>query len=102
MKHDVDPWRVLRLAPAAALDEVRARYVELVKQHPPDRDPEVFERIRDAYRAASDPRWRARQRLFGPEPLGDLDELETLLRAEARQPAGPAAWLKAAKGAGRR
>ena len=88
-----DPFVVLGLPRSASVDEVRARYVELVKQHPPDRDPEMFERVRDAYRAASDPLHAARWKLFGPPPLRDLDELVELLRRRGRPALGAEAWL---------
>jgi curved DNA-binding protein CbpA len=88
-----NPWAVLGLTADASTAEVRARYVELVKLHPPDRDPDAFERIRDAYRAASDPLARARERLFGPSPVADLDELDRCIADLGRKPAGAAAWL---------
>lgn len=49
-------------------DELRAAYLEKVRRHPPDREPEQFERIRDAYERLRDPTLRARQVLDGPEP----------------------------------
>lgn len=96
-----DPWSELGLSPGASADDVRARYVELVKRHPPDRDPAAFERIRDAFEAASDPRWRARERILGPPPLTDPDELASLLAGRPRSPAGPEAWLAALREARR-
>ena len=101
MSIDLDPWSVLGLAPDAPAAELRARYVALVKQHPPDRDPAAFERIRDAYEAASDPRWRARERVLGPPRLKDLDELAALFAARPRTPAGAKAWLAALREARR-
>ena len=50
-----DPFDVLGLARGADETEVRARYLDLVKQYPPDRDPEKFRQIRAAYEATKDP-----------------------------------------------
>ena len=40
---------ILGVAANASEDEIRRAYLEKVKQFPPDRSPEEFERIRDAY-----------------------------------------------------
>lgn len=47
------PFEVLGLDPAAATDPaaVRAAYARLIRLHRPDRDPEGFRRLRDAYEA---------------------------------------------------
>ncbi len=58
---ELDPFKVLGLAPEASEDEVRARYLALVKQYTPDHHPEKFQQIRAAYEAASDPLVAARQ-----------------------------------------
>ncbi len=50
-----DPFQVLGLARSAIEAEVRARYLELVKQYPPDREPDKFRQIRSAYEATSNP-----------------------------------------------
>lgn len=50
-----DPFAVLGIEPNADEATVRARYLELVRQYPPDRDPVMFSEIRRAYEAASNP-----------------------------------------------
>ena len=50
-----DPFAVLGLPPGSGEHRVRARYLELVKCHPPERDPEMFRQIHRAYEAARDP-----------------------------------------------
>jgi hypothetical protein len=61
---DGSPFAVLGLDPATC-DEaaVKAAYARLVRQHRPDRDPEGFRRIRDAYEACRSPfgRWMMAQ-----------------------------------------
>jgi len=65
-----DPFLILGLPREATEGKVRARYLELVKQFPPDRDPSKFREIRAAFEAAKDPLVIAR-RLAEPP---DLDE----------------------------
>jgi len=43
------PWEVLGVNPACSQDELKRAYARLLKQHRPDRDPEGFRRVRDAY-----------------------------------------------------
>ena len=54
-----DPLRVLGLPPGASEQDIRRRYLELVRQSPPERDPVRFREIHAAYQAASDPLARA-------------------------------------------
>lgn len=50
-----DPFEILGLPQGSNEERVRARYLELVKLHPPERDPERFREIHRAYEAARDP-----------------------------------------------
>jgi DnaJ-class molecular chaperone len=86
---------VLGLEPGSDADQIRARYAALVKKHPPDRDPEAFQRIRDAFARLEDPRIGASERLFGPPPLDGLEDLEAALAPFPRRPAGADAWIDA-------
>ncbi len=52
----MDSGEVLGVNQDAGEEEIRAAYVRKVKEHPPDRSPEEFERIRDAYESLRDPR----------------------------------------------
>lgn len=82
---------------AGAGDEVlRAAYLEKVRQHPPDRDPDLFECIRDAYEQLRDPALRARQVLDGPSPALPLPALLDGLKP-ARRFVGPGPWLDVLK-----
>lgn len=82
---------------AGASEEVlRAAYLEQVRQHPPDREPDQFERIRDAYEQMRDPALRARQVLDGPSPTLPLPSLLGSLKP-ARQFVGLGPWLDVLK-----
>lgn len=59
-----EPFDVLGLGPEASEEDVRRRYLELVRQFPPDRDPQRFAEIRLAYDQLRDPVARLQQRLF--------------------------------------
>jgi curved DNA-binding protein CbpA len=82
----------LDLEPDATAEEIRAAYLKKVQQHPPERSPEEFERVRDAYEELRDPRQRARKLLFGDEALPPLVHLLEGKRA-ARRFVGPKPWL---------
>ena len=91
-----DPHHILELDPEASDEEIRAAYLRKIKQHPPERDPEAFERVRDAYDILRDPRRRMRNLLFSGEPLPPLDHLLEGRRA-VRNFVGPKPWLTVLK-----
>lgn len=78
-----DPLAVLGLSPGASDEAVRARYLELVRTHSPDRDPKRFAEIRAAYDALRDPAYRVEKQIFGLATHYGIDDV----LAEALQPA---------------
>jgi curved DNA-binding protein CbpA len=70
-----DPYEQLGLSPSADDVEIRKRYLELVRQFPPDRAPERFAEVRAAYDALQDPAGRLESRLFDPSSRTDSLEL---------------------------
>src|SRR5438105_806680 len=103
----MEPWNPLKetLDDAATLlgvsieateEQLRAAYLEQVCQHPPDRDPDHFERIRDAYDRLRDPRLRAQQVLSGPDPAAPLTKLLEGVHPR-RKFVGPGPWLDVLK-----
>ncbi len=93
----MDPREVLGLNQDAGEEEIRTAYVRKVKEHPPDRSPDEFERIRDAYDSLRDPRRRMRDRLLSADPLAPFVSVIEL-KAGQRRFAGPQAWLEVLKG----
>lgn len=85
------PWTELGVSRDAGDEEVRAAYLRLVKANPPDRAPEAFERIRDAYDAMRDPRRRA-ARVLAANPGAPIATLAEGLPA-TRAFVGPEPWL---------
>lgn len=58
-------YLALGLAPDAGDDEIRKRYLELIKRHTPEKDPDRFRELSSAYERIKTPRARIRSRLFG-------------------------------------
>ena len=77
-------------------EEIRVAYVRKVKEHPPDRSPEEFEKIRDAYETLRDPRRRMRDLLLAANPHAPLVSLLDGA-IPLRRFAGPAPWFEALK-----
>ena len=70
-----DPCEVLGVAPDADEEQVRQRYLELVRSHPPDREPQRFAEIQAAYERLRDPEARLHALLFEAESDETLDDL---------------------------
>jgi curved DNA-binding protein CbpA len=91
-----DPREVLGVSQDAGEEEIRAAYLRKVKEHPPDRSPEDFERIRDAYDSLRDPRRRMRESLTAVDPFTPFASVIEL-NARHRRFSGPQTWLEVLK-----
>lgn len=70
-----DSYKILGLPVTATDSELRARYLELVREFPPEREPERFAKIRAAYDAVRDPVTRLTNRLLvktQPQPFSEI------------------------------
>jgi len=96
-----DPYTVLGVAPDAADDDIRRRYLELTRAFPPEQHPERFAAVRAAYERLKDLDARVRYRLF---EAGKDDTIEALIEEAgcrtARRRVGLRALLAAALSAG--
>jgi len=70
-----DPYEILDLSPQSDDVAIRRRYLELVRRHPPDRDPQRFAAIRRAYEELRDPQKRMESRLFRVKTDDSLDAI---------------------------
>ena len=55
MNADHDLYRVLGVPARASAEEIQAGYYRAVRRHPPERDPEGFRRVQDAYDTLKSP-----------------------------------------------
>jgi curved DNA-binding protein CbpA len=93
----MSPFAVLGIEETADDAQVRAAYLAKVRRSPPDRDPDGFRRVREAYEAVRDEEHRLALRLFGPAPLDRLEELLDEIPDERRH-VGPGPWLDVLRG----
>ena len=97
MRTGLDPAaaaHLLGVALGATDDEIRAAYLRGIRENPPDRAPEAFERVRDAYEAL-----RGGGRLAGLFAGDPAAPLVTLVDEEPpqRRFLGPEPWLAAVR-----
>jgi curved DNA-binding protein CbpA len=85
----VDPFSVLGVAEDAGDDEIKQRYLAMVRAFPPDREPERFQAYRAAYEALSDQRKRLEVKLLRTNDAA-LSRLKTLLLAPSKPVSGRA------------
>jgi curved DNA-binding protein CbpA len=91
----LNPWEVLGVPQDSDEQTVRAAYLAQVRANPPERSPDKFEQIRDAYEVLRDPRQRMRQ-LLDADPTEGLDGLLEHHPPERRF-VGPEPWLAVLK-----
>lgn len=60
-----DPFSILGVGDDAGDEEIKRRYLALVRSFPPDREPERFQTYRAAYEALRDERKRLECKLLG-------------------------------------
>lgn len=80
-----NPYRVLEIHEASDDEAIRRAYAEAVRRVPPERDPEAFRRVQDAYEKIGDRRARLRFRLFEPARGDSFDEWIEEIRCETRK-----------------
>src|SRR4051812_45000167 len=79
-----DPYETLGLPRHADEEEIRRRYLELVREFSPERAPERFAEIRAAYDQVRDPVRRIGAQLFEIGTTDSLDAIEADLRTRLR------------------
>jgi curved DNA-binding protein CbpA len=79
-----DPYEVMGISPGADEAVMRRRYLELVRQFPPEKCPEQFAEIRQAYDELRDPVARLRQQLFQLRSNDTVDDIIAELRSRVQ------------------
>jgi curved DNA-binding protein CbpA len=80
-----DAHEVLGLPLDATEEAIRRRYLELVRQYSPERDPQRFAAIRAAYESLRDPVARMHTRLFDLAADGTVERVEAEIRNRLRE-----------------
>ncbi len=74
----------LGVSATASEAEIRGRYLQLVREFPPDRAPERFAEIRAAFDELRNPVVQLERKLFSLHTNDSLDELQRDLRARLK------------------
>jgi len=80
------PYKILGVERTASESEIKQAYFALVREHPPERDPEGFKRIRAAYEKLRAGGERAETDLFLIEETDAAMSAENLQRHGAEPP----------------
>lgn len=81
-----NPYDLLGLTADSDDETIRRRYLELVKQYPPEQQPEKFAAIRAAYDKLRDLDTRLCHRLFD---AGKLESIDSIIEEMSCQSARP-------------
>ncbi len=93
----MNPYEVLGIDPAVDDDEeIRKAYLRAVRDHPPDRDGEGFQRVRRAFETLRDRSARVDMKLFPRPSATSLSEWAETLESPLRR-ASLSAWLNLSK-----
>ena len=79
-----DPYEALGLARDADETQIRSRYLQLVREFPPDRAPQRFAEIRAAFDDLRDPLAQIERRMFHLTTLDSLGSLQADIRARLK------------------
>lgn len=86
----MSPYHALGVSFDTTDAEVRAAYLRLVRDHPPEREPERFHAIQQAYGEIKTEADRLRRAVLGATPEGQPASLEQALLDHCRFGAAPA------------
>lgn len=78
------PYQTLQLSHDSDEESIRRRYLELIRQFPPEREPERFAEIRAAYEQIRDPLIAMEHRLFDIRDNNEFQHLLDQVRADPR------------------
>lgn len=81
-----DPFATLGLSSGATDEEIRAKYLQLVRENPPDRAPERFAEIRAAYEDLRDPARHLADQIFQLDCRASVADLKAAVRERLGSP----------------
>ncbi len=76
-----DPYAILDVSPDIDETALRRRYLELVRQNPPEKSPQRFAEVQEAYEQLRDPARRMQRQLFHVNTGESLDDIIADLRS---------------------
>jgi curved DNA-binding protein CbpA len=79
-----NPYETLGVSPQAGDAEIRNRYLQLVREFPPDRAPERFAQIRAAFDELRDPLVRLEKQVFETFTQDSIEAIADDVRARLR------------------
>lgn len=96
--HNLSPWEILGLTSEQSnLEVIRQRYLEKIKEFPPEKDPVRFEQLRDAYLELRKQCQSASSLRLDVDPLAPLASLLPN-RELTREFVGPQPWRAVLEG----
>lgn len=81
------PFEILNIPERCTDEEAKAAYLERIRQYPPERFPDQFKEIKNAYDAVKTERGRIAVRLFRFDPFQVNELWDAIETEEARIPA---------------
>ncbi len=78
-----NPFKILSISYTSNDDEVKSAYLQQIRQFPPDRYPEKFKKIKEAYEKLKTERDRIACRLFCAEDLTLIDLMESIKKQDS-------------------
>ncbi len=80
----MDPYSILDVSPDVDEAALRRRYLELVRRNPPEKCPQRFAEIREAYEQLRNPLKQLQRQLFQARDRDSLDDVIADLRSRAQ------------------
>ncbi|NLS92691.1 MAG: J domain-containing protein [Planctomycetaceae bacterium] len=80
-----DPYQVLDVSADVDDAALRRRYLELVRRYPPERCPQQFAEVREAYEQLRDPARRLERELFKAGGCEILDDVIAGMRSKLQE-----------------
>ncbi len=77
-------YQILQISKEASDDDVKVAYIRMVKQHPPEQDPDQFIKVRKAYENLKDPAKRAKEDLFTYNFIHDPYKIPSIAGLDAK------------------
>lgn len=92
MSQPLHPFAILNIPESAVDAEVRAAYLDAIRRHGPDADPQRFTQIQAAYSEIKDSAARVRWRFCNDTPPESTSPLAALIETESARVRKPPAF----------